>query len=209
MKAVIFDFDGTIADNFRYVEEIVARLAPKYGFSDKVSSEVVDLKNLSMKQIVSKYHISKFNVFRMLLDGRREMKKFLGDTKMPSGMKGLLEGLIHDGVKVAIISSNSRGSIQAFLEQNGIVSGIDIDSSIHLFGKSKPILKYLKQNRISPNDSIYVGDEVRDIDAGREAGIATISVTWGYNSADVLAKENNLIANTVAELGQHIEKHFK
>ena len=43
--------------------------------------------------------------------------------------------------------------------------------------------------KLSKSDVYFVGDEVRDIEAGKKAGIKTIAVSWGYNTKDALAKE--------------------
>ena len=37
------------------------------------------------------------------------------------------------------------------------------------------------------SDVLYVGDETRDIEAAREAGLAMTAVTWGYNSEQALS----------------------
>ena len=36
----------------------------------------------------------------------------------------------------------------------------------------------------------FVGDEVRDIEAGKKVGINTIAVSWGYNTKSALDKEH-------------------
>jgi phosphoglycolate phosphatase len=206
MKAVIFDFDGTIADNFSYVHEIVTKLAPKYGFTSKDADEVVGLRDLSMKQIVERYKVSRFNVFRMLLDGRKEMKRHLPDSKMPAGLVEVLRDLEQSGLKLAIISSNSESSIRNFLDNNHLGVKVDIYSSVHLFGKHKAITRYMQKHKFTCSDVVYIGDEVRDIDAARQAGIPIISVTWGYNDRRILAEKNMLIADKPADLVDLIER---
>jgi phosphoglycolate phosphatase-like HAD superfamily hydrolase len=49
-----------------------------------------------------------------------------------------------------------------------------------LLGKAK-ILKEIKTD-----DMIYVGDEVRDIEACKKAGVPVIAVTWGFNDMEAL-----------------------
>ncbi len=55
-----------------------------------------------------------------------------------------------------------------------------------LFGKRRTLNKVIKQHNLKKDDILYVGDEVRDIEASRGVGIAVASVTWGYNSRKVL-----------------------
>ena len=48
----------------------------------------------------------------------------------------------------------------------------------------------LPVNLIFSKSNVYfVGDEVRDIEAGKKTRIKTIAVSWGYNTKDALARE--------------------
>ena len=46
----------------------------------------------------------------------------------------------------------------------------------------------LKLMRLGRDEVVYIGDEARDIDAAQKVGIPIISVTWGFNSSDVLSR---------------------
>jgi len=70
-----------------------------------------------------------------------------------------------------------------------------------LFGKGKILKRVLKKYEFFKRNVVYVGDEVRDIDAAREAGIKIVSVSWGFNSKEVLGSNKpNYIVDTPAEL---------
>ena len=45
----------------------------------------------------------------------------------------------------------------------------------------------MKEKTIPHKDPIYVGDEIRDVDAAKKAGIKVIGVTWGYNTKNALS----------------------
>jgi phosphoglycolate phosphatase-like HAD superfamily hydrolase len=49
--------------------------------------------------------------------------------------------------------------------------------------------KILKQNKLKPADVIYVGDEMRDIEAAKSVGIEVVAVTWGFNDESRLENE--------------------
>ena len=57
-----------------------------------------------------------------------------------------------------------------------------------LFGKEVPIRRQVNAVDVPPQQVIYVGDEVRDIEAGRKAGIEVAAVTWGLNSRSLLQR---------------------
>lgn len=60
----------------------------------------------------------------------------------------------------------------------------------------------LQQTRSDPTKSIYVGDHLRDIEAGINAGMHTIACRWGYIHADDRCE--NWGAHRIAEDGDHL-----
>ncbi|MEA2095932.1 MAG: HAD hydrolase-like protein, partial [Candidatus Cloacimonadota bacterium] len=58
---------------------------------------------------------------------------------------------------------------------------------VSVFGKDSKLKKVLKMSGIKKEDAIYIGDELRDIQASKKVGIPCGSVTWGVNDADALA----------------------
>jgi N-acetyl-D-muramate 6-phosphate phosphatase len=44
----------------------------------------------------------------------------------------------------------------------------------------EPLLEAARRMRIDPSDCAYVGDDLRDIQAGNAAGMTTVAVRWGY-----------------------------
>ena len=61
-----------------------------------------------------------------------------------------------------------------------------VHGDISLFNKSNAIKKILDKNNLKPEETIYVGDEVRDIKAAKKAGIKICSVSYGFNSSELL-----------------------
>lgn len=55
-----------------------------------------------------------------------------------------------------------------------------------MFGKAKRFKAVLRASGLSAADAICIGDEIRDFDAARAAGIALGAVTWGYTAGDAL-----------------------
>jgi hypothetical protein len=82
-----------------------------------------------------------------------------------------------------------EGNVLVFLEKNGIDDCFDfIYSANNLFGKHRTINATLKQFNISPHEVVYIGDEMRDVDAARNSNIKIAAVCWGYNSKSALQK---------------------
>ena len=47
----------------------------------------------------------------------------------------------------------------------------------------------MEKHNLKPQEIIYVGDEVRDIQACKKIGVKIIAVSWGYNSKEILDRE--------------------
>ncbi len=61
------------------------------------------------------------------------------------------------------------------------------DSSI--WGKHVVFNHLLKTHRFEPAEVVYVGDEVRDIQACKKSGIKMVAVSWGFNARELLQNE--------------------
>ena len=65
-----------------------------------------------------------------------------------------------------------------------------VRSSAGLFGKSRVLRRVLRERQLTGAGVLYIGDEVRDIEAARACGIDTIAVAWGANHVDKLTQWN-------------------
>jgi phosphoglycolate phosphatase len=106
------------------------------------------------------------------------------------GIKELLEELNTCGFQLAIVSTNSEQNIRECLKHNQIDFINEIICSNNMFGKNEDIKRFLKTHKLKDSEAIYVGDEVRDIIAGKKSGVKVIWVSWGYDQIDNAKKEH-------------------
>lgn len=190
-KVIMFDFDGTIADTLDAIVSITNRLAVEFGYKQTTQEELAQIQNLNSKEIIKQSGISIFKLPFLLRKVKAELNKEIQRVRPISGIKEALIELKNQGNRLGILTSNSSANVVAFLETNGLEDLFDfIYSGKTLFGKSKVMNNLLKQENIDPKTAIYVGDETRDIEAARKSHIKAIAVSWGFNSAEVLAKHN-------------------
>jgi phosphoglycolate phosphatase len=126
---------------------------------------------------------------------RMEMNKEIPMLKPSVNIKPTLEALKNEGCKLGILTTNATSNVRAFLKSNDLELFDFIRSTHHLLAKHV-ILKKIKKSycyhcNSNPNPStiFYVGDEVRDIEAGKRAGAKTVAVSWGFNSRGALLAE--------------------
>lgn len=191
VKVIIFDFDGTIADTFDAIVNITNRLAAQFGYKQTSREEIAQLQNLSSRQVIAASGVSIFTLPFLIRKVRADLNNEIPNVTAFSGIKESLIELKNQGIKLGIISSNSKSNIEVFLEINGLKNLFDFTyTGAKLFGKSKIISKLLKQENINPEAAIYVGDETRDIEAAAKSQVKAIAVSWGFNSKEVLAAQN-------------------
>jgi phosphoglycolate phosphatase len=58
-----------------------------------------------------------------------------------------------------------------------VVSG---DTTPHSKPHPAPLLEAARQMGVAADDCVYVGDDLRDVQAGFAAGMATVAAAWGY-----------------------------
>ncbi|HET6925192.1 MAG TPA: HAD hydrolase-like protein [Candidatus Saccharimonadales bacterium] len=187
MKTIIFDFDGTIADSFVLFVDILHKLM---GRTERVSAtELERLRGMSLLQAAREVHVPWWRLPLLASRGRRMMLGAIDEVHPCQGMPEALKTLHADGYQLFIMSSNSALNIDTFLKTHGLAGLIDkVYPGVSLFGKARTLRKVIRQNRFNRGDVMYVGDEVRDIQGAKRAGIKVVSVTWGYNNADILER---------------------
>ncbi|WP_337884785.1 HAD-IA family hydrolase [Fischerella thermalis] len=201
-KVVIFDFDGTIADTVDALVSIANRLAKEFGYVQITPEELALLRNLTSREIINYSGISVFKIPFLVKKVKGELKSKIPELKPIPGMKEALINLKNAGHRLGIITSNSKDNVTEFLRINELDNLFEfIYSGITIFGKTTIINNLLKQKQLKPEEVIYVGDETRDIEASKKANIKVVAVSWGFNSPEVLAKQNpNYLIHHPSEL---------
>lgn len=185
---IIFDFDGTIADTLDLGIEIFNRIAPEYNCLPVGPEEREMFRTKKPQELFETYGVSRLKLLTLMLRIRKEMRRHVSETKPFTGMDAALREISNSGYRMGILTSNSVENVRKFLEINNLTTLFDfIYSGRSFLGKEKVIRKLLIHEKLSKDSVVYVGDETRDIEASRAAGIPVIAVSWGLNSRDLLA----------------------
>ncbi len=186
-SCVIWDFDGTLADTLTTGLEIYNQLAEKQGFKPVEDPESV--RNLDLKSFLRQHRIPLVKVPILVKKFLALQKERIGSVSLFAGIPEVLRQLREKGVRLGILSSNSRENIESCLQNNGVDELFDfVVGYPRLFGKARALRRLAKKYQTDSQRLLYIGDEIRDLQAGQKAGVATAAVTWGFNNADALEK---------------------
>lgn len=208
IKYIVFDFDGTLVDTIDMAINIFNKIAHEYNLKQIEEEDRIALTTQKPKDLMKIYEVTQLKVVLLLLRIRKEMGKNLSDLKIVGDIKETLLGLKQSGFRLGILTSNSKNNVGIFLENNGMSDIIDfIYSGKNLFGKDKVMKSMLEQEKISKDEIIYVGDEMRDIEASKKVGIPVIAVSWGLNKREALESfKPDQMAHSPKDLPGCIEK---
>ena len=145
------------------------------------------LKGLSTRQLIRYSGIPVLKIPALMRRLRAELKVYSAHIAPCVGVPAVIRHLHAQNHRLAVITSNTPEVVQRFLTAHELDHCfISVDGGGTLFGKGRLIAKCLEHHRLDPGKTVYVGDEVRDIQAARFAGICPIAVTWGFNSREAL-----------------------
>ena len=187
-KGVFFDLDGTLADTAPDLvaatnQLLIARsLAPKpYAFLRPCASAGargliggafgIDPEHpdfISLRDEFFESYEKALYINSILFEGMDHVLKQLDDAKLPWG----------------IVTNKSERFTNPLTELMGLrqraVSTVSGDTTPYSKPHPEPILHAARVANIDPSRSLYVGDDIRDIVAGKAAGMKTIAAAYGY-----------------------------
>lgn len=198
-KLVIFDFDGTLADSFPWFVGIFNQVADRYRFRRIDQSELDGLRGLDAKTMMKQLGVPWWKLPFIARHVRRLMAGDIHQIALFDGVSRLLEQLATDGVKLAVVSSNSYENVVRVLgpENTALIS--HFECGVSMFGKRSKFRQVLKQSGVASHETLCIGDEIRDIQAAKSAKLDSGAVTWGFAAAE------SLVAQAPTEIFRHLE----
>jgi len=140
------------------------------------------------------------------------------EAELYPGIDNLLKELKNKGYKVGIVSNSLKDMMIYKLKKYDLNDYVDFIIGHDEVKNPKPdsegLLKCMKELKVKPSETIYVGDMESDITAGKSANVKfVIAVTYGYLSlADNMfqkLKDADIIAKNVDHLSEKIMKAGK
>lgn len=207
MKAIIFDFDGTLADSLILGLAGVNQLAER--FSYPIFEDPDYIRARGVRQLIKEDLGLRWYQFPVYLHAlKKQLMPQLSKLELNEGMEEVLRAL-HTQAQLFILTSNIRPAVEFVIERYQLDLFEGIYAGTSLFRKHQKLKRLLRRHQLKAHEAVYVGDEVRDIVACRRIGMPIISVTWGFNSTDFLASAGpNHLAQSPEELRQILETHY-
>jgi phosphoglycolate phosphatase len=202
---VMFDFDGTLADSLELASALFEKLSYEFHFRKLAPAEREEIRDKSPMEMIASLGIPLWKMPRIISAFRTTMAKEIKTVSLFKGTDSMLRQLAVGKIQLGIVSSNSEPNIRHVLGPQlcDLISYFECGAS--LFGKAARLRRVIKRSRISPARCLYVGDEIRDLEAARKAGIAFGGVEWGLTRPTTFSKQGcEAVFRTMVDLAEEL-----
>jgi phosphoglycolate phosphatase len=105
------------------------------------------------------------------------------------------------GLVLAVVSANSLANVRAVLGEKNAACIQHYACGVSMSGKGARFKKILKTAQVLPSMALCIGDEIRDIEAARAAGIPCGAVGWGYTKPEALREQGpDMVFESIDEI---------
>ncbi len=190
-RAVLFDLDGTLADTAPDLVAAVARLRQRLGLPEIDLSHLPPLAGRGAVALMSaglaELDAAQRDPLRaQYLDDYRDN---CWDRSRPfDGVPALLERLMAMGLSIAVVTNKLRALAEPVIERAGWSGRVAVlvagDDAARPKPAPDPVERACRLLGVATGDAVMVGDDRRDVEAGRAAGCRTVAAAWGYFGPD-------------------------
>ncbi|MGA0609104.1 phosphoglycolate phosphatase [Caldimonas sp. KR1-144] len=190
-KAVLFDLDGTLADTAPDLGGAVNALRARRGL------EPLPIETLRPVASAGARGMLAVGLSKSPTDADYESLRdeFLAEyeagldraTRLFDGVRSLLDALTARGLPWGIVTNKAMrftAPVVASLSLEDAAVIIAGDTTPHAKPHPAPLLAACERLGITPAQAIYVGDDLRDVQAARAAGMPSVAATYGYLGED-------------------------
>ncbi len=194
LTAALFDFDGTLVDTTELIyqslrhasQEVLGHEPPRETLMANVGQPLPD----QMAALIEKEtddSSEKDGLVDELLESYRTQNEKLHEDLIEEfpGVEEALARLREAGVKIAVVTSKRRKSVEMAIEtfpglDNVTNHFVTMEDTEEHKPKPAPLLKGLELlGDVPVEEAAYIGDSPHDVDAAHAAGVTSVAVSWG------------------------------
>ena len=188
VQTVLFDLDGTLVDSAPDLAGAANELRQEHGHPALPYESLRPMVGAGARGMVGlAFGVKPGDAGYEDLKARflaLYAQRLLRSTTVFEGVWPLLDRLEQHGLGWGIVTNKAYHLALAVSEGVGLHprAGVLIGGDSTPFAKPhpEPLLEACRRLQADPTTCAYVGDDLRDIQAGRAAGMATLAAAWGY-----------------------------
>ena len=185
---VLFDLDGTLIDSAPDLAAAANELRAVHGLEPLALEQLRPMVGSGARGMVGvafglKPGEAGYEPLRVAFL-ELYVRRMLTLTRVFEAVHPVLDALDEQGIRWGVVTNKAMSMAQPITESLGLAARAAVviggDSTPHTKPHPAPLLEAARRLGIEPAACVYVGDDARDVQAGRAAGMATIAAAWGY-----------------------------
>jgi len=188
LKAVLFDLDGTLIDSAPDLAGAGNDMRAARGLPPLPLEHFRPMVGAGARGMVGRaLQVAPGHAdFEALRDEflRRYEARMTRETRVFEAMQPVLDALASNGLRWGIVTNKVTRYTEPIVRALGLAGAAAAlvcgDTTPHAKPHPAPLLEAARQLGLAPAQCVYVGDDLRDVQAGRAAGMATVAAAWGY-----------------------------
>ena len=187
-QAVFFDLDGTLADTAEDLSAPVNAMRAERGLAPLPLAELRPFASMGARGLIGRglgveREDPRFPALRDDFLARYEAAMCVR-TRLFDGMAQVLELLDARGIAWGVVSNKVERYVRPIMAHLGVlersVAAVGGDTTAHAKPHPEPLLHAARRASAEPGRCVYVGDDARDVEAGRAAGMFTVAAAYGF-----------------------------
>jgi len=203
VEAVLFDVDGTLLDAREFIFQAYEHTLASHRYQPPERELIASLVGRPFEDC---YRILApgGDIAALIRDHRDFQVQHLHLAQPFPGARETLRRLKEARVKLAAVTTRSKLTSSRTLQLAGLTDYLDLLISGEDVEKVKPhpepLLRALDHFKVSPQHACMVGDTAADILAGRNAGVKTVGVTYGFAGEGIRANQPDYVIDYLADV---------
>lgn len=189
-KCCVFDLDGTVADTIESIAYTANKTLHEYQLEPLATEIYYKIIGDGYKKLIERALIyagdKELTHYQDALDTYLELFQEYStyNVKLYEGILSSVDYLRANNIKMAILSNKPHDETQRVVRYLFQDNPFDIVVGNQENIPKKPdkagLMNILNQLNIEPEDCLYFGDTNTDMQTGKNAGVDTVGVTWGF-----------------------------
>lgn len=211
IRAVIFDWDGTIVDSIEHISTSLHQAAAELGFPTLEKSAYRSIIGLGMVDALTTLYpgltTGEIDAIREAY-GRYFFSKEATPQQIFNGMTEVLTDLRDAGHGRAVATGKSRRGLDSALRTSGLHPHFEVTRCADET-RSKPdpamLQEILDFYALAPHQAVMIGDTTYDLEMAQRIGMPAIGVRWGAHNDEALGRFGpRAIVGSVEELRREL-----
>jgi phosphoglycolate phosphatase len=197
-RQVIWDWNGTLIDDLDKIIDSIGHLLKQHDLPLPSREKFRSIFNIPVEPVYQQlgFDLNKHSFATLADDFIEQYDRRSLEADLFSGTVEMLAEIKRQGITQSILSAGEHGRVNRLVSRHQIdhffdkIWGIE---DILAMSKLERAYEFIAQSKIPPQQTLFIGDTIHDLEVGREIGTEVLLVADGYQNFERLKEHHTLV----------------